>query len=165
MYCLNIKNSQQLKPAVMRKHQLLFALLLFVITSSFLPARNAVKRNTMMNKSSSLVPSEPTWTLLLETDTELEVLYALDNCDDQKKLLLKYFNEVPSAQNIKYRVNLKYAGYVIDEEKVKSVSANQIIAADCSASDTTMFVKLPLQWELDRVTVTASLIEVHQHNN
>lgn len=158
-------NSKQLKSAVMRKHQLLFAFLLFVITSSFLPASNLGKRNKMMNISSSLFTSEPNWKLLLETSTELEVLYAFDNCDDQKKLLFKYFNEVPFAQNIKYKITLKYAGYNIEEVKVKSVSANQITAAECSASATTMFIKLPPQWEFDRVAVTANLIEISQQNN
>ena len=149
----------------MRKIKLLFALLLFVITTSFLPVNKLVKRNSLTSKTNSLKVTEPNWTLLLETNTELEVLYTLDNCDGEKKLLLKYFNEVPLGQQLKYNIHLKYAGYIIEQEKVKAVSANQIIAADCTNSDTTMFIKLPPQWEVDRVTVTANLVEVKQQNN
>ena len=143
----------------MRKQLLLSVVLLFILTA-FSSSKNKEQRSC---RQSNIQPAaEPNWIGLLETDTELEVLYSLTNCDNQKKMLLKYFNEVPNAQQIKFNVTLKYSGYVLETEKLKSVSANQLIAADCSVSDSTMFVLLPPQWELDRVTVTARLIEVNQ---
>ena len=100
------------------------------------------------------------WFGLLETQTELEVLYAFDTCGEQKKVLLKYFNEMPNNQKIKFKVTLKYAGYVIQEEKTRSVAPNEIIAGNCSMTDESMFIPIPSQWEFERVTVSADLIEI-----
>ena len=144
----------------MRKHYILFTLLLFIITTSFSFVSTQAKKSSIVKKV-----YDPNWILALETNTELEVFYSLDVCDDQKKLLLKYFNEMPFGQNIKYNIKLKYAGYIIEQEKTKSVTPNQIISADCTTSDTSMYIKLPPQWEFDRVTVTADLVEVSQQNN
>jgi len=131
---------------------------IFILASSFVPV-NAFQTNAHYLKLKKQ-SNETSWIGLLETDTELEVLYSLTSCDNQKKLLLKYFNEMPNGQQIKYRITAKYTGYVQTEEKTRSVTANQTIFGECNSIDTTLFMNLPPQWELDKVLITAEIIEV-----
>ena len=146
----------------MQKRTLLLVLLIFILATSFSLSKDKRQASQAQVKSNTSMAAEPNWTGLIETQTELEVLYALANCNDQKKLLLKYFNEMPMNQQIKYKISLKYTGYFLEEEKLKAVSPNQVIAADCATTDTSMFVLLPSNWDLDRITVTATVIEVKQ---
>lgn len=149
-----------LKLKIMQKQILLSAVVLFIIVSSFSSFKDQEQRHH--GQQSIKTVAEPNWIGLLETNTELEVLYSLVDCDNKKKLLLKYFNEMPTGQQIKYKINLKYTGYFLDEEKWKAVSPNQLTAGDCAVTDTSMFVLLPPNWDLERVTVSATLIEVSQ---
>ena len=141
----------------MRKQTLLFAVVISILTCSFLPTNKEAKKSAISRATVDTL----TWVGLLETQTECEIYYSLVQCGEDKKLLLKYYNEVPFNQNIKFKVTIKYLGYVITEEKVKSVTPNQTIAADCSSTDINLFVKLlPPNWDFSNTTVTAELIEV-----
>ena len=141
----------------MRKQTLLFAVVISILTCSFLPTGKEAKKSAI---SRATVDTQ-NWIGLLETQTECEIYYSLVQCGEDKKLLLKYYNEVPFNQTIKFKVTIKYLGYVITEEKTKSVTPNQTIAADCSSTDTNLFVKLlPPNWDFANTTVTAELIAV-----
>ena len=141
----------------MRKLIMLKALLIFIITTSFSPGHEQIKKEIIKTLSAQ----EPNWLGLLETQTECEIYYALMQCGEDKKLLLKFFNEVPLNQNIKFKVTVKYLGYTIVEEKTKAVAPNQTIVADCSTTDSTLFIKLlPPNWDFSNTTVTAELIQV-----
>jgi hypothetical protein len=99
------------------------------------------------------------WTGLIETQTECEIYYSLVQCGDERKVLLKFMNEVPFNQNIKIKVTVKYIGYTIKEEKTKTVAPNLTIIADCSSTDANLFIKLLPRWDLTKTTVTAELIQ------
>jgi hypothetical protein len=100
------------------------------------------------------------WTGLLEAGIECEVYYSLVKCGDEKKVLLKFYNEVPLNQTIKVKVTVKYLGYIVTEEKTVSVAPNQTKMGDCNVADTNLFIKLlPPMWDLEKTVIEAQSIE------
>jgi hypothetical protein len=141
----------------MRKVKLFFVCLVLILTASFSP----VKEMREPNSTNITSVKEPNWIGLLETQSECEIYYSLVQCGEERKLLLKYFNEVPLNQNIKFKVTVKYLGYEIKEEKTKFVAPNQTIIGNCDSTDSNLFIKLlPPNWDFSNTTVTAELIEV-----
>ena len=141
----------------MRKEKLIFVSLVLILTTSFSPIKEMQKTNS----TNTISANEPSWIGLLETQTECEIYYSLVQCGEERKLLLKYFNEVPFNQNIKFKVTVKYLGYEIKEEKTKFVAPNQTIIGSCDSTDSNLFIKLlPPNWDFSNTTVTAELIEV-----
>ncbi|MEJ8844625.1 hypothetical protein WG954_19685 [Lacibacter sp. H375] len=139
----------------MRKNILPIIILTVILTSSFLA--NSETNKTVENTSHT---DTLNWIGLLETGTECEIYYTLTQCGEDKKLLLKYYNEMPLNQKIRFKVTVKYLGYAVTEEKTKNVAPNQTISAECSSSDSTLFIKLlPPNWDFNKTTVTAELME------
>ena len=134
----------------MRKIPLLFFLFGCLLFADKLNAQNTSPVTTVIKD----------WTGLLETQTECEIYYSYVKCDEERKVLFKFYNEVPFNQNIKFKVTVKYIGYTITEEKTKVVAPNQTIVGECSSTDSNLFIKLLPQWDFERTIITAEIIQV-----
>ena len=98
------------------------------------------------------------WLVMIETKNELEVLYSVVTCDGQKKVLLKYFNEMPVQQHIDYEVTVKYQGYVVTQKISRDVKPNEFSAATCSESRNDLVINLPQSWNLESgISVSAEV--------
>jgi hypothetical protein len=125
-----------------------------ILCSSLCYARHASGQNS--TPASTVVKD---WTGLVETQTECEIYYSLVKCGDERKVFLKFYNEVPFAQNIKIKVTVKYSGYIIKQDINVSVSPNQTIAGDCNSTNGNLLIKLLPLWDLDKTSITAELTE------